>query len=114
MSSDETTAAAIYQRFQGLIATGYLGRGERLPTVRQTAADLGVALGTAARAYKQLEAEGLVVSRTGAGTRVADAASPLDRAVVLRIRELVAEAHVQNLELDQVVSALRAIWRVED
>nr|WP_194398819.1 MULTISPECIES: GntR family transcriptional regulator [Microbacterium] len=52
--SDATTSSAIYEQSRGLIASGYLGNGERLPTVRQTAADLGVSPGTAARAFKQL------------------------------------------------------------
>ena len=37
----------------GLIATGRLGEGDRLPTVRALAADLGTAANTVARAYKE-------------------------------------------------------------
>ena len=58
----------IYRQFRGLIVSGQLGAGERLPTVRQTASDLGIAPGTAAKAYKLLERDGLVVSRTAAGS----------------------------------------------
>ena len=54
-----------------LIETGALAEGDRLPTVRQLAGDLRVAPGTVARTYKEMEAEGLVVTRRGAGTRVA-------------------------------------------
>ncbi|WP_026406857.1 GntR family transcriptional regulator [Actinomyces gerencseriae] len=55
----------------GLIETGTLVDGERLPSVRQLAGDLRVAPGTVARAYKEMEETGLLVSRRGAGTRVA-------------------------------------------
>lgn len=53
-----------------LIATGVLPPGERLPPLRQLAADLGLAVGTVARTYRELEAADLVVSRRGGGTRV--------------------------------------------
>ena len=55
----------------GLIETGTLVDGERLPSVRQLAGDLRVAPGTVARAYKEMEETGLLVSRRGAGTGVA-------------------------------------------
>ncbi len=53
-----------------LISTGELVDGQRLPPVRQLAADLTLAAGTVARAYAELEKGGLVLSRRGAGTRV--------------------------------------------
>ncbi|EKA62370.1 Histidine utilization repressor [Janibacter hoylei PVAS-1] len=48
-----------------LIETGQLVTGERLPSVRQLAGDLGLATGTVARAYRELESAGLVVTRRG-------------------------------------------------
>jgi len=54
-----------------LIESGQLVEGERLPPLRQLAGDLGLAVGTVARTYRELEAAGLVRSRRGAGTRVA-------------------------------------------
>jgi GntR family transcriptional regulator len=53
-----------------LIGSGRLEPGQRLPPVRQLAADLGLAAGTVARTYRELESEGLVVTRRGGGTRV--------------------------------------------
>ncbi|MCC6833081.1 MAG: GntR family transcriptional regulator [Thermoleophilia bacterium] len=55
------------------IGTGLLRPGDRLPPVRQLAADLGLATGTVARAYRELERGGWVHSRRGGGTRVATA-----------------------------------------
>jgi GntR family transcriptional regulator len=55
-----------------LITSGRLAPGRRLPPVRQLAADLGLAAGTVARTYRELEAEGLVTTRRGGGTRVSD------------------------------------------
>ncbi len=53
-----------------LVVTGALPVGSRLPTVRQLAADLGLAPGTVARAYRELEGEGIIESRRGHGTHV--------------------------------------------
>ncbi|HEV7212549.1 MAG TPA: GntR family transcriptional regulator [Blastococcus sp.] len=53
-----------------LISSGVLAPGDRLPPLRQLAADLGLAVGTVARTYRELEAAGLVRSRRGGGTRV--------------------------------------------
>jgi DNA-binding transcriptional regulator YhcF (GntR family) len=47
--------------------------GTRLPTVRRLAADLGLAVNTVARAYRELEDAGLVEGRGRAGTFVAAA-----------------------------------------
>ena len=53
-----------------MIVTGVLEPGARLPPLRQLAGDLGLAVGTVARAYRELERGGLVVGRRGGGTRV--------------------------------------------
>lgn len=59
-----------------LIMAGQLGPGDRLPPLRQLAGDLGVAVGTVARTYRELEQEGLLVSRRGGGTRVVETGRP--------------------------------------
>lgn len=109
-TSDHAPAQDIYRQLRGLIVSGQLGANERLPTVRQTAADLGVAQGTAAKAYRLLEQDGLVTTRTGAGTRVAASAALLPRAVIARIRDLVDDGSTAGANLDDVISVLRAMW----
>jgi len=60
-----------------LIEGGQLVEGERLPPLRQLAGDLGLAVGTVARTYRELEVAGLVRSRRGGGTRVTARPAPL-------------------------------------
>ena len=71
---DEKDRRPIYRQIvdeiKGLIATGELAQGTFLPPVRQVAADLGVNLNTVAFAYRQLQNEGLVKVRHGAGALV--------------------------------------------
>lgn len=72
---DLATATPPYEQIQSqitsLIAVGELREGTRLPTVRSLAGDLGVAAGTVARAYKELEAAGTVITNRRQGTVVA-------------------------------------------
>jgi GntR family transcriptional regulator / MocR family aminotransferase len=55
--------------------------GQRLPSTRTLADDLGIARGTVVEAYAQLEAEGYLTARPGAGTWVADVAVAAPRLV---------------------------------
>lgn len=77
-----------------LIGSGVLLPGDRLPPVRQLAADLGLAAGTVARTYKELEQAGYVRSRRGGGTRVAPA--PPATATPERALEAAATAYLDR------------------
>lgn len=76
------------------IASGSLGPGERLPPVRAMAEMLGVAPNTVAKAYRELEAAGLLVARGRHGTFVAERlplpadrrAAQLERAAAAYVR----------------------------
>ena len=61
----------IIDQFRTLIERGELRAGDSLPTVRQLAGDLGVAPNTVARAYAELQDEGLLTCDGRRGTRVA-------------------------------------------
>jgi DNA-binding transcriptional regulator YhcF (GntR family) len=53
-----------------MAASGALPVGTRLPSIRQLAGDLGLAAGTVARAYRELEQAGVIVTRGRHGTHV--------------------------------------------
>lgn len=93
-----------------LIAAGRLGPGDRLPPLRQLAGDLGVAVGTVARSYRELEQEGLLTSRRGGGTRVATGGRlpTQDRRQLLggMVAELVSRARGLGFTDDELVAAL--------
>jgi GntR family transcriptional regulator len=67
------------------IAMGRLNKDEKLPTVRQLAAQLAINPNTIAKAYRQLEREGIIVTRPGAGAFIANLDSNLSRAVRKRL-----------------------------
>lgn len=92
-----------------LIRYGALAPGDRLPPVRQLATDLGLAAGTVARTYRELETAGLVISRRGGGTRVAATPPPgPDPVAALRERAaaFVREARLLGADDDQIASAV--------
>ena len=60
--------------FRRLILSGALPRGEKLPSVRELAGSLAINPNTIQRAYRELEAEGCIISMPGKGSFVADAA----------------------------------------
>jgi GntR family transcriptional regulator/MocR family aminotransferase len=58
------------------IRSGRLAEGDRLPSSRTLAAELGIARNTVAEVYSQLTAEGWLTARTGSGTTVAPRRGP--------------------------------------
>ncbi|ADB33418.1 transcriptional regulator, GntR family [Kribbella flavida DSM 17836] len=68
----------VKRQIEHLVRSGELARGSKLPTVRQLAGDLGLAVNTVARAYKELEAERLIETRGRNGTVVLASRSQVD------------------------------------
>jgi GntR family transcriptional regulator len=115
---DTTSAVPPYEQIRSQIATmtaaGILPVGQRLPTIRQLAADLGLARGTIARAYRELEQGGSIRSRGRHGTFVADrqvdARADRERALIEAASVFAtqaAQAGVDpHLALDRAMTAL--------
>ncbi|MBC2889893.1 GntR family transcriptional regulator [Gordonibacter massiliensis] len=57
-----------------LIASGKFQVGDKLPTVRELAVDLGVNYNTVSKVYQDIERDGYIVSKRGKGTFVAERA----------------------------------------
>ncbi len=95
-----------------LVASGSLTAGQQLPPVRKLAEQLLVNPNTIARAYRELENEGLVTSRQGSGVFVSDGVSPLarreqNRILQERIDVLLAEARQMKVNLDTLMEMIR-------
>lgn len=75
LSIDPTSSEPPFAQLRAAIASraasGQLEPGEKLPTVRALAADVGLAVNTVARVYRELEADGVVVTEGRRGTFVA-------------------------------------------
>ncbi len=89
----------ITDQLTDLIRRGTLSPGAQLPSVRDLAVQLKVSLITTRRAYADLEAAGLIVSRQGQGTFVAEEAATAshDRLLVEARAQLAAAFHRARL-----------------
>lgn len=80
VSIDESLGEPVYRQVANTIrkylVDGALEPGDRLPTVRQLAADLAVNLNTIAKAYRVLEEEGWVSLKRGRGAVVRERSAP--------------------------------------
>lgn len=92
------------------VRAGALAPGTRLPSIRQLAGDLGVAPGTVARAYAELEAEGLLDSSRTRGTRVRPD-QQADVSVRRAAEQFVAAARLTPIELGDVLGLVRTEWQ---
>jgi len=80
-ASDRPVYQQITDQIKRDIALGRLNKNEKLPTVRQLAVQLAINPNTIAKAYRQLEQEGIIVTKAGAGAFVANLDSNLSRSV---------------------------------
>lgn len=90
---------------RALIATGAIASGTKLPSIRQLAGDLGIAAGTVARAYRELESDGVVRSRGARGTVVIDADKDVE--LLAAASELASAASRSHLSIDEALLAVR-------
>jgi GntR family transcriptional regulator len=84
--SGVATYLQIVQQVKEALRLGVLDLGDQLPTVREVVGDLAINPNTVAKAYRELEREGLVIARQGRGTFVAStlAAASLEHHEALR------------------------------
>lgn len=62
----------VMEQIKRRVAVGDLAPGTELPSIRQLAADLNISVITIKRAYLELEREGVIFTRQGKGSVVAD------------------------------------------
>ncbi len=104
---DNSCGRAVYQQIidqvKRDIALGRLLKEEKLPTVRQLAGQLAINPNTIAKAYRQLEQEGIIVTKPGAGAFVANLDSNLSKSVRKKllcgdIERVVVEAYHMQID----------------
>ena len=101
----------IIDQVQAGIATGALGPGHQLPTVRQVAVDLAINPNTVLRAYRELEIRGVLETQQGTGTfishrQVRPDDSERERQLEQLVSEFVARAGAAGFTLQDVVEVV--------
>jgi GntR family transcriptional regulator len=115
--SDPTPIYAQLDRaIRAAIASGRLRIGDRLPTVRQLAADLNVNANTVAKVYVELERRAVLSTRRGVGTFVRDAPPPSaatrrdrDRDLRPLVERLLADASALGIPLQEIIEYMTAL-----
>ena len=93
------------------VTSGELVPGARLPTVRRLAEDLGIAPGTVARAYRELEASGVIETRGRNGTFVSFDADPARRQLQRAAAAFAAQVRDLRLDADEALAMVTAALR---
>lgn len=112
---DDTSMVPPFEQLRSQIArlasTGELSPGAKLPTVRQLAADLGLAANTVARAYRELEADGVLTTEGRRGTFVSRTGEPVGNEQLDRlVSELASSARRSGLSLAETLRLVEQTW----
>ncbi|WP_308798441.1 GntR family transcriptional regulator [Agromyces silvae] len=94
------------------VRDGTLTPGEKLPTVRALAAELGLAVNTVAKAYRQLEHDAIIETRGRSGTFVAPQGDPAQRGLQQAAAEYAALARRLGRPADEALAAVEAALRI--
>jgi len=120
LTVDLDSAVPVYEQIRAqvaaLVSLGSLDPGDRLPSARDLARDLGIAVGTVQRAYRELEAAGAVTSRPRTGTVVAPSArrrssSADQRSFAELATQMVARGRELGLDDSAILDVVTALLR---
>ncbi len=105
----------IMEQIRARIAAGDWAAGKELPSIRALAAALNVSVITIKRAYLDLESEGVIVTRHGKGSFVADtgdlAAELQDEKLDEHLEAAAGIARQMNLPEEELAARLRRVWK---
>lgn len=99
----------IVRQIKFAVACGALRKGELVPSVRELARELAINPNTVARAYRELQSEGVLSPVRGTGMEVAEGAERHCRSqrlelIKVRLRQVLAEAIQSQLEVEELRS----------
>jgi GntR family transcriptional regulator len=105
----------IVRQVKFAIADGALRPGEIVPSVRELARELAINPNTVARAYRQLQDDGVLDVVRGTGLAVAQSArrqcqSERTKLIRIRLRRVLEEAAQSGLEAAEIEQLFRAEW----
>ena len=92
-----------------LVVSGALQPGDKLPSVRELAGQLAINPNTIQRAYRELEAEGYIVSVPGRGSFAAareDAPDPRRAELITKLRETAKELRWMGMTTEEIIAEI--------
>lgn len=103
----------LMEQIKHAVETGAVRAGEQLPTIRRVAEELAMNPNTVARAYRDLEREGIIEVRHGSGAYVAERLRAADVDAIRRTSQLMSKAVKEGRALGLVEPELRRIFENE-
>jgi GntR family transcriptional regulator len=119
LSVDPDRALPVYEQvreqIKRMVASGTLPAGTRLPTIRQLAADLGLAKGTIERAYDLLESDTVIKTQGRKGSFVMEMAKATKHQQTIALdaaaESLIVTARQLGADENSTLDAVRRVWR---
>ena len=113
--SGEPIYRQIVEQVKFKVASAQLKAGEKLPSIREMAADLKINPRTVVKAYEELQAAGLVVRRQGQGVFITESqaalpASVRHKAIADLASRLLSEASRMGASGEEVQAILKEVW----
>jgi GntR family transcriptional regulator len=113
--SGVATYLQIVQQVREALRLGLLDVGDQLPTVREVVSELAINPNTVAKAYRELEREGLVIARQGRGTFItgtlADASLRHHEALRADLERWLAAAEQAGLDEESIRALISTTLR---
>ena len=103
----------VREQIARMVAAGTLKPGHQLPTIRQLAADLGLAKGTISKAYELLEADNIIAMNGRKGSFVLDVQPPeqgAQKALESTAEALVVAARQSGAGKSDAIKAIELAW----
>ena len=105
----------LYRRIIELAAKKQLNAGDKLPSVRDLAKQLGVNPNTVSKTFQLLERDGIICSVPGRGSFISDKNSGIIRASALEnFRKAAQDAHSAGLDRSQMIAVIEEIDQGEE
>ncbi|USG64071.1 GntR family transcriptional regulator [Brevibacillus ruminantium] len=114
--SDLPIYQQIIQQIKEAVAKGLIAPGEKLPSVRELAGRIAINPNTIAKAYQELEREGIIETIRGRGTFAAALSSGVgdemkQRSIEGLMEKILVEAHYLQLGEEELLAMLHSMAR---
>ncbi|RFA07744.1 GntR family transcriptional regulator [Subtercola boreus] len=110
-SGSEPPFEQVRRQVAEAVQSGILVPGSKLPTVRALAEELGVAVNTVARSYRELEADGIIETRGRSGSFVAASGDPRMREGHAAALAFAQRARHLGFDADEALDLVRSAFR---
>ncbi len=114
-SIDIRSNVPIYEQLVGqvkrAVVQGLLKKGDLIPSVRKMAAELGVNPNTVAKAYQELERQGVTITVRGRGTMINDMPAQTDISATLeKMRPLITELIYAGKSREEIIEEIGRLY----